>query len=327
VLTRKLAVLAVAVPLALAVLLAPATRAAAQVTAEEHLAYTAWYDATQAKDAAKAMEAAKQYLAQYPTGQYAESIKKWMDGQKMVALDAAIKEKRTADMVAIGREVLANDPENLLVLYQMAFTIYSTELLAGKLDRLPDAVEFVGKAAPLIEAGKTPAGATSFDKGVALGWMTQVLAMNAKNAGNTDEAIALYQKSSSLAPTNAALVTRNLLEIFSFKQAAYAEAVKAFKTLPEADQQAPDAKPEAKAALERVNAEADAMIDAGAAFVAFATAKGVAAAMRDRVKQTVEAVYKSRKPEDTALEGLQKLLQEKEAALAGAPAAPAAPGD
>ena len=47
--------------------------------------------------------------------------------------------------------------------------------------------------------------------------------------------------------------------------------------------------------------------------------KGLPAATRDRVNQALETIYKTRFPEDTALAGLQKILQEKEAAL-GAPA-------
>ena len=115
-----------------AVLVVPATRAAAQdVVQDEGAVYRAWYEATQAKDNAKALEAAKQYLAQYPTGQYAEALKKWMGGAQMATLDAAIKEKRTADMIAIGKEILATDPENLNVLYALAFNIRRNELLAS----------------------------------------------------------------------------------------------------------------------------------------------------------------------------------------------------
>jgi hypothetical protein len=39
---------------------------------------------------------------------------------------------------------------------------------------------------------------------------------------------------------------------------------------------------------------------------------------RDRINQTLEAVYKSRFPEDASLAGLQKILQEKEAAFGAA---------
>ena len=59
-------------------------------------------------------------------------------------------------------------------------------------------------------------------------------------------------------------------------------------------------------------------------------AKNLAPAARDKVNQMLESTYKGRFPEDATLAGLQKLLQEKGAALGLAPASPApapAPGN
>ncbi len=117
--------------LAGALALAPAALAAAQeVVQDEGAAYRAWHEASQAADNVKAMAAAKAYIEKYPTGQYADFIKKWLGTAQMTALDAAIKEKRTADMIAVGREILAADPENLNVLYALAFNIRRNELFA-----------------------------------------------------------------------------------------------------------------------------------------------------------------------------------------------------
>jgi tetratricopeptide (TPR) repeat protein len=314
---RKLLAAASAGSLAIAAalfVLQAAPVAAQEVVQDEGAAYRAWYEANQAKDIPKALAAAKAYLAKYASGQYAASIDQWLTP---VEYDLALKEKRLDDAIKSGRKLLKGDVDSLLVMYQLAFSIWSTELIASppKYDHLADAVEFCTKAMPLIESGKAPGGATSFDKNVALAWMNQALAIDAGKAGKTDEAVALYGKSTALAPDNVALATRNLYAVYGYRQSAYAEAVKAFKALPEADQQAPDANPEAKAALEKVNAEADGLVDSAAAFVSFATAKGVAASVRDRVNETMESVYKSRHPEDAALDGLKKILQEK-----GAPA-------
>jgi hypothetical protein len=72
-----------------------------------------------------------------------------------------------------------------------------------------------------------------------------------------------------------------------------------------------------KAARETLNAEADHVIEVAARFVAFGRANGLPAATIDRVNQTLEAVYKVRFPEDAALGGLQKILQDKAAATSG----------
>ena len=88
---------AIALVAAATLALVPAVPAVAQeVVQDEGAAYRAWHDASQAGDNAKAMAAAKTYIAQYPKGQYADFITKWYGTAQMTALDAAIKEKRTA---------------------------------------------------------------------------------------------------------------------------------------------------------------------------------------------------------------------------------------
>jgi hypothetical protein len=324
--SRNKLALAIAASLALAagaLVLVPAAPAAAQeVVQDEGSAYRAWYEATQAKDLTKALVTARAYVAQYAAGQYAEAIKAWL---LPAEFEAAVKEKRAGDMIKFGRELLAKEPENLVVLIQLAFALRNNELLASpaSYEHVAEAVEFSNKAIALLEAGKTPAGAQTFDKSTSLAWLTQVLALNEAKNGTPENAIKLYDKSTALASGNAQLVGRNLINVYGIRQTSYNEAVKAFKALPEADKTASEPKPELKAALDRVNQEADALVDSAAGFVAFAKAKSLAPATRDKVNQTLEAVYKTRHPEDAALAGLQKLLQEKEAVLA----APATPGD
>jgi len=298
-------------------LASPAPVAAQEVVQDEGAFYRAWHDASQAADNVKAIAAAKAYLENYPTGQYADFIKKWLGPAQMAALDAAIKEKRTPDMITVGREILASDPENLNVLYALAFNIRRNELLAAppSFANAPAAVEFAKKAISLVESGKTLTGVQTFDKNATLAWLTQILAVNEAKSGSPAEAIKLYQQSTSLAPGDPAIAGQNLLRVFTLRQSAYADVAKAYNAFPEADRAAAEPKPEVKAAKDALNAEADALIDAAAGFVAFAGAKGLAPAMKDRVNQALETVYKGRFPEDAALEGLKKILAAK-----GAPA-------
>jgi hypothetical protein len=291
--------------------LAPA--AAQEIVQNEGAAYRAWHEASQAADNVKAIAAAKAYLEKYPTGQYADFIKKWLPPAQMAALDAAIKEKRTADMIAVGREILAGDPENLNVLYALAFNIRRNELLASPSNfaNAAAAVEFSKKAISLVESGKTLTGVQNFDKNATLAWLTQILAVNEGKNGSAVEAVKLYEKSTSLAPGDPAIVGLNLLRVFTLRQSAYGDAVKAYNAFPEADRGAAEPKPEVKAAKDALNAEADNLIDAAASFVAFANAKGLAPAMKDRVNQALETVYKSRFPEDATLDGLKKILTAK----------------
>ena len=313
-LRKTLAATAASLVLLPALALAPAAIVAAQeVVQDEGAAYRAWHDASQAGDNAKAMAAAKQYLEKYPTGQYADFIKKWLPAAQMTALDAAIKEKRTADMIAVGREILTTDPENLNVLYALAFNVRRNELFAAppSFTNAAAAVEFSRKAIALIESGKTLTGVTTFDKNATLAWLNQILAVNEAKSGSPAEAIKLYEKSTSLAPDDPQIAARNLLAVVTLRQAKYAELAKAYNGLPEADRAAAEPSPEVKAAKDALNAEADALIDVAARFVAFGKTKNLPAATVDRVYQMTETVYKGRFPQDATLDGLKKILTEK----------------
>jgi len=305
--------------LAAAVLLAVAPApASAQVSAEEATAYAAW-QAASTTDVAKATELAKAYLAQYPTGQYADYLKKWIGTGQAAAFEAAIKEKRTADMLKVGHELLANDAENLNVIWAMASAIRG-EMLARPpvYTNAAAGVDLAKKGIALIEGGKTLAGVDNFDKNATLAWMTQMLALSEQKAGNVDAAIPLFEKSTGYAPKDKAIAAPNLFSVFNAQYAGYVEAAKAFNALPEAERGAAEPTPAVKAAREKLNKEADDVIDVAARFVAFGKANALPAATVDRVNQALESVYKVRFPEDAALAGLQKILQDK-AAAAGAP--------
>lgn len=290
-----------------------ATVVAQEEVQDEGSFYRAWHSASQAADNVKAMAAAKAYLEKYPTGQYADFIKKWLGTAQMTALDAAIKEKRTADMIAVGREILAGDPENLNVIYALAFNIRRNELLASppKLDHAADGKELAQKAVSLVEGGKTLVGVQSFNKDATLAWLYQALAVIEGNGGDPAEALKLYDKSSALAPEDVGIKGRNLLNVIAMQQGSYAEAAKAYNALPEADRGAAEPPETVKAAREALNAAADGLIDTAATFVAFGKAKNLPAATVDRVSQTLQTVYKGRFPEDATLEGLTKVLAAK----------------
>lgn len=301
------------------VALPPVPAAAQEVVQDEGSAYRAWHEASQASDTAKAVVAAQAYLKQFPNGQYADFMKKWLSPAQMTLLDAAIKEKRTADMLTIGNGVLADDPENLNVVYAMASAIRG-EMLARPpvYTNAAAGVGLAKKGISLVEAGKTLVGVQTFDKNATLAWMTQMLAMNEQKAGNAEQAVQLFEKSTGYAPKDKAIAAPNLFSVFNVQYAGYVEAAKAYNAIPDAERAAAEPTPAVKAAREKLNTEADGVIDVAARFVAFGRANGLPVATVDRVNQTLEAVYKVRFPEDAALGGLQKILQDK-AAAAGAP--------
>ncbi|HEY7547702.1 MAG TPA: hypothetical protein VID27_22585, partial [Blastocatellia bacterium] len=101
---------------ALSFMLAIASVALAQDAAKEkeHAdAYKAWYDANAAKDYPKAYELAKTYLEKFPSGQYADYLKKWVVQIRLYLFNEARKQKNINEELRLANEALASDPENI----------------------------------------------------------------------------------------------------------------------------------------------------------------------------------------------------------------------
>jgi hypothetical protein len=297
-----------------AVLVVVASAPSAAQEQDEAIAYHAWFAANQAQDTAKAIEAAEAYLKAFPQGQYADFLTKWLGPAQLQRLNDAIKAGQVDQMTEIGDKILANDPENVNVLYALAFQLRGKELLASPRSyaHAAKAKEYAAKAATLIESGKTLAGVESFDKNGTLGWLYQVQALVEENEGNEAKAMELFEKSTSLAPTDPQVAGRNLLQILATRQSDYTEAANAYNALPDDARSAAEPSPEVKAAREKVDAEADALIDVAARFVALADTQNLPQGTRDKVYGILESVYKSRHAEDDAAgAGLQALIDSK----------------
>ena len=303
----------VGLTLAVAVLvLAPASPLAAQ-DQEEAIAYHAWFAANQTQDNPKAIEAAEAYLGQFPTGQYAEFLTKWLAPAKLASLNEAIKAGEVDSMLEIGDGILAKDPENLNVLYALAFQLRRRELMASpkSFAHAAQAADLSQKTIALVESGKTLAGVQNFNKNATLAWLYQNLAMVEGKDGSSPKAIGLYEKSTSFAPLDPAIAGRNLLELLSWRQASYADAANAYNALPEEERGATEVSPEVQAARGQVDARADELMDVAASFVALAEVKGLPQATRDKVYGVLETIYKSRNPDDAEAAGLQAVIDAK----------------
>lgn len=280
---------------------------------DEALAYHAWFAANQAQDNAKAVEAAEAYLAQFPNGEYAEFLTKWLAPAQLSKLNDAIGAGDVDQMLAVGNTILANDPENLNVLYALAFQIRLKELLASPRSyaHATEAVDLSTKTIGLVESGKTLAGVDNFDKDATLAWLYQNLAFVESKDGMSDKAVELYEKSTSFAPQDPQIAGRNLGALIAVRQKAFAESANAYNALPAEARSAAEPSAEVAAALDRLNADADALIDVSAQFVALAEVKNLPAATRDRVYAVLESAYKARHPDDAEAAGLQAVIDSK----------------
>lgn len=287
----------------------PAPPALAQASLEEATAYQAWFVANAANDVAKASELAQAYLGQFPKGQYADYLGKWLVGAHWNLFNAAIKNKDMAEMVRLGEVRLKQDPKDLTYLYWMALNLRQNELLgSGETTHSKQAADFSMRAIASIEGGGQPAGvdASKWNKDANLAWLHQNLALIATTAGDKDEALKQYEQSSALAPSEIAIQARNTLGCGSIYKDKYDEAVAKYQALPEAERSPESPSPTASQLIEQANQDADRAIDSWAHFLG--VTKGTAAeAVRTKMEATLAAFYKYRHPDEP--EGYKALVE------------------
>lgn len=317
--------MALFMPLASARTVAPAP-SAQEPTPEEAAAYKAWFEANNAKDYPKAMELAKAYLAKFAGGKYTDYLKtKWIPQVRGMMYAEAAKTKNIPEMIRIGKEVLAEDPDNLDYLLALIVQIRTNELSANPANYShgADAADFSERAIRLLEAGKSPTGADAkFNKNVTLAYLHGTIAIISDHDKNTDKALAEYEKSAQLEPSNATF----FFHCGRIHNDKYAAAAQKYQAIPEADRDAAEPKPEVKAALEEVNKQADAVITCWARFLGLSEGKpDFPKDTQDKIKKALTDLYKYRHPEST--DGLQKLIDQNKGATppvsSNAPAAAA----
>ncbi len=298
---------------------AGAAQDAAAKEKEEGEAYKAFFDANQAKDIPKAVGFAKTYLEKFPAGKYAGYLKGWV---RPHLFNEALTAKKTDEMIRIGKEVLAAEPENLDYLYLMAVTIRTNELSASppNYSHGAEAAEFSQRAIKLIEGGKVPAVVPkeNWKQGPILGMLYQSVGLVELKNKNTDKALELYKKAATLDPANPSY----FLGLGSLYQEKYAAAATKYQAFPQPDREATEPKPEIKAALDEANANADMVIENWARFMALTAGSDPWRPTRDQVNGALTTIYKYRHPDEA--DGLQKLIDKFKSNGAPAGAATAA---
>ena len=315
--------LALFVPLASATAIVPGPLAQ-DPTPEEAAAYKAWFDANSAKDFVKANDLAKAYLEKFPSGKYASYLKdKWIPSLYPFFFNKAVEAKNVAEIIRIGKEVLARDPDNLDYLSALVVQIRTLELFATppNFAHAVEAAEFAERAIRLIEAGKVPSAADPkvFNKNVTLAYLRQTLAVIYEHDKKIDKALAEYDKAAALEPSNPAFFF-HCGRIHNDKYAAgaqkYDAAQKRVDAIPEADRNAAEPKPEVKAALDESKAaftevknQAEAVVNCWVRYVALTADRP--SETRSTVLGVVTGLYKFRN--NNSEDGLQKLIEDNKA--------------
>lgn len=265
-------------------------------------------------DQAKAFEAAKKYLACPADGATPETqkiidyLKKWStayeEGMRKIKFTALLyNEKKYPEAYALGREILAAEPDNLKVLVDLGANGYVVAPL--KNDQLnSESLGHARKALQLIESGKTvedwtPLG--SKDNAVAyLNFTIGTLTLEKEPANALKNLLKAAQLETPLkkSPYTYAYIAA------AYETGPYAKQSEDYKTV----YGGKDETPESKLALANINQLVDRMIDGYARAVALAGSDAQYAKQKAVWMESLTTWYKYRNATDTALTGMNELI-------------------
>ncbi|MDQ1524590.1 MAG: hypothetical protein QOE47_2514, partial [Pyrinomonadaceae bacterium] len=241
-----------------------------------------------------AFEAGREYVGKYPNDEYSARVRAWVEAYERAARklqfeSLLFKEKKYAAAFGVGKQVLANEPDNLRTIINLASAGYLASN-AGDASSNAETLDYARRATALIEGGAKPSDWKPFtgqpDALAYLNFITGELILRETPA----ESVNYFRK--AIASEGA---VKNTPVIYSRLAAAYVASryepqSKAF----EARFGGKEATPESKAALEEINATVDLITDAYARAVALSGTEAQYAEARARWMQELTRFYKFR---------------------------------
>lgn len=260
-----------------------------------------------------AFEAGREYVGKYPNDEYAARVGGWVAAYERAARklrfeELLFKEKKYAAAYAVGKAVLADEPDNLRTIINLASAGYLASN-TGDTSFNAETLAFARRATQLLEQGGKPSDWKPFtgqpDALAYLNFITGELILKETPA----ESINYFRK--AIAAEGG---VRNTPVIYSRLAAAYvASEYEPQSKEFEARFGGKEATPESNAALEQINGTVDRITDALARAVALSSTQTQYAEARARWMQELTRFYKFRHNDST--DGL-------EAYIAGATAKP-----
>jgi hypothetical protein len=280
--------------------------AESEVTPSETELYRTWYNEA---DPAKKLEHGRAYLREYPKGQYADYLGKWVHSeelkQKWAAAEqkyvAALKQEDDRSLFQAGAELLEVDTENIGILYTLA---NRARLLAHK--NPPDytyaavATKYAKKAISLIDAGQVPKSITdrsaweSQGKAITLGNLYELLGLIALKDNQDAGAMAAFEKVATYQKHD----PMPHYYLGKLENDAYQKLVAQLPAEPEQR-----AKPEHAALVDQANAALDRVIEHWVQVIAYSKDDSAYSSV---VQKPLETYYKARHENDAS--GLEKLI-------------------
>jgi len=126
-----------------------------------------------AEDNARSYEIGKEYVARFGTekDENTAKVKKFVEDYRLDQFYKAVDAKKAAEAFALGKEIVASQPENASVQMNLAYAGFNA-VSAGDKSYAPLTVTYATKTIELIDAGKGPQNFAPFaSKDDTLAWM------------------------------------------------------------------------------------------------------------------------------------------------------------
>ncbi|MEW6127041.1 MAG: hypothetical protein AB1757_08380 [Acidobacteriota bacterium] len=272
---------------------------------DEAAVYAEWYNAYyKEKDLTKTYTLAKELIDKFPGGKYDSYAKKSRTDIRAKWFNDAKAANNVGEEIRIAKEEFAENGDNLNYLHLLIVDIRTNEMEKKNYAHGADLVEFVQKANKIIEEGKTSELVPADKSKVFSAYYYQSHAMVEGNNKNSDKALELYKKSSSIDPATTILNAQNNLAIGVIYNDRFQAASDEFDKLSE-DIKKDAENPTTKAALEKLNSVADLALDAWARFLVNNDSSKWGQ-VRTNVENRVKDLYKFRHEEK--LDGFDEWL-------------------
>lgn len=298
---------ALAIPVLAQTTPAPVQTTQSGCTEEAKTAVYTEFTAHRTTDVTKAYEAAKKYLAcSQAEDQYTAYLKKWVAAydkelRKARLNDLFINQRKYPEAYALAKEILADEPENIVALMDLGYGGYVIAVTTKNESLNSEAIGYAKKAIQQIETGKAPQSWLPFkSKDDALAYLNYSIGYLDRTT-NTPEALKYFIKSAQYESE----IKKNA-QTYAFIAGAYetqyaklsADYERDFKDKPETDA--------SKLAAENINQVVDRIIDSLARAVALAGTNQTLAASKTQWLERLTELYKFRHNQSDA--GLTEMI-------------------
>lgn len=281
-------------------------------------------------DQKKAYDCGKEFLQKYPGDEYERYVKKFVDAYDKAVrkpqLIQLVKDQKWSDAYTLGKQILADEPEDLVVLYNTSLSALNLAT-SGNDTNNAEAVNFARKTIQLIEGGKTFEQGKPIDpkdKNEVLGLLNYALATFTFKS-NPDDAITSLIKAAQYEGS----IKKNP-QTYGFLAVAY-QAGPYNRLRTDYEKRFPAGSvetEESKVATQNINQVIDRIIDAYARAVALAGNDAALAQRKNEWMEQLTGFYKYRHNNSDAglkemIAGIQNTPLPQPPTLATAPAAPA----